>query len=124
MKLKEILNIEKAVMNLGNVLLPTPEENRRVYKLIKVIKQEVENYDLQINKILQKYGQQSENGSKYIPKNSPNFDIALKEISALESMEINLDFKPIQTDFNSLNLNAADAYNLEKAKIIELKEGE
>lgn len=124
MKLKEILNIEKAVMNLGNVLLPTPEENRRVYKLIKVTKQEVENYDLQINKIVQKYGQQAENGSKYIPKNSPNLDIALKEISALESMEIDIEFKPIKINFDSLGLCAADAYNLEKAKIIELKEGE
>lgn len=124
MKLKEILNIEKAVMNLGNVLLPTPEENRRVYKLIKTIKHEVENYDLQINKIVQKYGQQGENGSTYIPKNSPNFDTAIKEISALEKMEIDIKFKPTQVDFDILGLCATDIYSLEKSGIIVLKEGE
>ncbi len=123
MKLKEILNIEKAVMNLGNVLLPTPEENRRVYKLIKTVKQEAENYDLQINKIVQKYGQQGENESMYIPKNSPNFDTAIKEISALENMEIDMEFKPIQVDFDVLGICASDIYNLEKAGIIKLKEG-
>jgi len=121
-RLKEILDVQQAVISLSNVLLPTPQQNREVYRLLKAVMGEADNYKLQGNKILMKYGERKPTGEYFVPRGSLNFNIALQELSALENMDVDLAFKPIVIDFDGLNLNAADVYSLEKAGIIKLGE--
>lgn len=123
MKIKDLLNIKESLYNLGNVLLPEPytKYNYEVYKLIKKVESELENFGTQQYKIAKKYGTENEDGSYALEKTSPNFEQCTKELNELAEIEVDIQSGNIIMDISVLPLKPLDIYNLIEHGIIKEK---
>ncbi len=120
MKIKELLNINESLKNLARTLLPKSVDNYKVYKMYSKIREELNNYYTQRDKIVLQYGIKNENGSVSILPENPNYQTAFKSLNELEEIEVDLKIETLKLNANDLNLSAIDLYNLVKSKIIEL----
>jgi len=121
MKIKDLINVNDSMKNLARTLLTKSTDNYKVYKIYSKIREELNNYYTQRDKIVMKYGTKNENGTVGILSDNPNFQKAIKDISELEEIEVDITIETLKLNVNDLNLSAIDIYNLVEFKIIELE---
>jgi len=116
MKLVKIINAVENLNKLSELLLPA-KESFKVVKLLTEIEPQVNNYNLQRNKLLAKYGDSKDEKTFEIRKeDQANF---IKEVEDLGSIEIDLKFEKINIS-NGLTIKASDLINiLDFIEIIE-----
>ncbi len=121
MKIKDLLNVKDSLYNLGNVLLPEPytKYNYEVYKIIKKVESELENFGTQQYKIAKKYGTENEDGSYALEKNNPNFEQCTKELNELAEIEVDIPLGNIIINPSVISLKPIDIYNLIEYEIIK-----
>ncbi len=107
----ELVNLVNAVENLNKLsdMLLIAKESFKVVKLLTEIEPQVQNYNIQRNKLLAKYGD-SEDGKTYLIREDQKENY-LKELTDLEKIEVNLKFEKIKISEN-LPMRASDLINI------------
>lgn len=108
MKLIKIVNAVENLDKLSELLLPAKESFKLINLLVE-IEPKVNNYNLQKNKLLAKYGD-SEDGKTYIIRKDEQ-EYFIKEVEDLGNIEIDLNFEKINIS-NGLTIKAADLINI------------
>jgi hypothetical protein len=121
MKIKDLLNIKDSIYNLGNLLLPEPytKYNYEVYKIIKIVESELENFGTQQYKIAKKYGTENEDGNYIIDKTNENYEQCCKELNELTEIEVDIPIGNIIINPSVISLKPLDIYNLIEHEIIK-----
>lgn len=122
MKIRNIIKVRNSLNNLAKVLLPKNVDNYTVFKIYKQIEEEIQNYNVQKDKIVLKYGTQKSGGGISISQDNPNYTIALKAISELEDIEVDIRINSIIIYPDDVKLCPADLLNLEEFGLIKLVE--
>lgn len=108
MKLINLVNAIGNLNKLSDMLLPA-KESFKVVKLITEIEPQVQNYHLQRNKLLAKYGDTEDKNTFIIREDEKeNF---MKEATDLETIEVCLEFEKIKISEN-LTIRATDLISI------------
>jgi len=108
MKLIKIVNAAENLNKLSNMLLQA-KESFKVVKILTEIEPQIQNYNVQKNKLLAKYGD-SEDKKTYIIREKEQEDF-VKEVGDLGSLEIDLKFEKINIS-SGLTIKASDLINI------------
>jgi hypothetical protein len=108
MKLIKIVNAVNNLNKLSEMLLPA-KESFKIIKLMQKIEPELQNYNVQRNKLLAKYGD-SEDGKTFVIKEEEKENFT-KEIIDLENIEIDFEFDKIKIS-EKLTMKASDLINI------------
>ena len=120
MKIRDILKVRESVKHLAQVRLPNAIDNYHVFKLYKQVEDEAHNYNVQKDKVVIEYGERQPNGSVSISAENPKYMTAIKLISELENIDIELQLNKTTIKPAELNLSAKDIYNLVEFGILEI----
>lgn len=122
MKIRDILKVRESVKHLAQERLPNAIDNYHVFKLYKQVEDESHNYNVQKDKIVIEYGEKQPDGTVSISAKNPNYMTAIKLISELENIDIELQLNKITIKPAELNLSAKDIYNLIEFGVLEIAE--
>jgi|SRR5665647_246891 len=108
MKLIKLVNSIENLNKLSEMLLPA-KESFKVIKLLMEIEPQMQNYNVQKNKLLGKYGD-SEDKKTYIIREKEQ-ESFIKEVEDLGNIEIDLKFEKINIS-SGLTIKASDLINI------------
>lgn len=108
MKLVNLVNAIDNLQKLSDMLLPA-KESFKVVRLLTEIEPQVQNYHLQRNKLLSKYGDSEDEITFTIREEEK--ESYMKEAIDLENIEVNLHFEKIKISEN-LAIKASDLVNI------------
>ncbi|WP_313232429.1 hypothetical protein [Tissierella praeacuta] len=125
-KLKDLIKANSGISKLADIILPNGKDNYRVYKIFKIVQDEINYLESQKVKILEKYGTKQSDGSITIAANHPDYLSALKLLTELGEVEVTFPEDLLGVRINPLEakLSPKDLYELETSGIIQLVEEE
>lgn len=97
MRMYELLTAEQALNKLGSAALPDVKKTLAIVKLLKAVREHVENYNTVKKTYLGEYGEDQGNGSFFIPaENRAKFEKLMVELGDEE------------VELSAVDLNEAD----------------
>ena len=110
--LKQLLEGSQALSNLGEDKTLDAKLKYSIARNIRLIQQELTEYEkTRIDLIKTKYGTEGEDGNYTVPqKNTPAL---IKELEALQSVEVDLDIHLLAPSAACVNMSANDIYLLD-----------
>lgn len=118
MKLIKIVNAVSNLNKLSEMLLPA-KESFKVVKLLIEIDPHINNFNLQRNKLLAKYGN-TEDDETFVIREEDR-EAFLKEINELKNIEIEIEYEKIKIS-KGLTVKASDLINI--LDFIKIEEGD
>lgn len=118
MKIKDIVNSQNSLQKLLGVSLPV-KVSYKLSKLVTKLQPELDLFNKEKDKLIEKYGEKDDKGVVSIKQDSPNMPKFAKEIDELAEMEVNIDFgdgksfeKISVADLGDVKIEAQDLLSL------------
>lgn len=117
-KIKDIVNSQNSLQKLLGVSLPV-KVSYKLSKLVTKLQPELDLFNKEKDKLIEKYGEKDDKGVVSIKQDSPNMPKFAKEIDELAEMEVSIDFgdgKPFEkisvADLGDVKIEAQDLISL------------
>lgn len=120
MKIKDLVKVEGSLNNLVGIVLKNGLDNYNVYKFYRQLKEELDNFKAQKNKLIMEYGTRTHEGNFAVLPDNPNFSIVLEQINSLEKIEVDIEISNIKLNPEEVNISPFDLVNLVDIGLIEI----